>query len=71
MNHYVYRAQWSREYGEYVGRCIELPWLTQMQGAIAGVERAVDGYVAEHSVSMNHWVVQKSADRSLGCFDLW
>ena len=51
MNHYTYRAEWSSEHGEYVGRCIELPWLSQwaptMQQAIADVEQAVDVYIAE------------------------
>jgi predicted HicB family RNase H-like nuclease len=51
MNRYTYRAEWSSEYGEYIGRCIELPWLSQwaptMQKAIANVEQAVDEYVAE------------------------
>ena len=51
MNHYTYRAEWSSEHGEYVGRCLELPWLSQwaptMQQAIADVERAVDEYLAE------------------------
>ena len=51
MNHYTYRAEWSSEHGEYVGRCLELPWLSQwaptMQTAIAGVERAVDEHLAE------------------------
>src|SRR5271156_5218982 len=51
MNHYTYRAEWSSEHGEYVGRCLELPWLSQwaptMQAAIAGVERAVDEHLAE------------------------
>ena len=51
MNRYTYRAEWSSEYGEYVGRCIELPWLSQwaptMQKAIAGIEHAVDEYIAE------------------------
>jgi len=28
MNHYIYRAEWSREHDEYVGRCLELPFLT-------------------------------------------
>ena len=46
MNRYTYRAEWSSEHGEYVGRCLELPWLSQwaptMQTAIARVERAVD-----------------------------
>jgi predicted HicB family RNase H-like nuclease len=51
MNRYTYRAEWSSEYGEYIGRCIELPWLSQwaptMQKAIASVEQAVNEYVAE------------------------
>jgi len=51
VNHYTYRAEWSSEHGEYVGRCIELPWLSQwaptMQQAIADVEQAVDVYIAE------------------------
>jgi predicted HicB family RNase H-like nuclease len=55
MKHYTYRAEWSREYGEYVGRCIELPWLSRwaptMQDAIAGVERAVDECVAEREAA--------------------
>ena len=44
MNHYTYRAEWSAEHGEYVGRCIELSWLSRwaptMQEAIA---EACDG----------------------------
>jgi predicted HicB family RNase H-like nuclease len=51
MNHYTYRAEWSAEHGEYVGRCIELSWLSRwaptMQQAIADVERAVDEYLAD------------------------
>lgn len=51
MNHYTYRAEWSPEPPEYVGRCIELPWLSEraptMREAIAAVEEAVDKYVAE------------------------
>jgi hypothetical protein len=39
MNRYTYRVEWSSEYGEYVGRRLELPWLSQwgptMQKAIA------------------------------------
>lgn len=104
MNHYTYRAEWSREHDEYVGRCLELPFLKQwaptLSEAIAAVERAVDEHVAEcegddvpapitdrnfsgtflvrtspslharlaveaadQRVSMNHWIVQKLADR--------
>ncbi len=51
MNRYTYRAEWSSEHGEYIGRCIEIPWLSQwaptLQQAIATVESAVDQYVAE------------------------
>jgi predicted HicB family RNase H-like nuclease len=51
VNHYTYRAEWSSEHGEYVGRCLELPWLSQwaptMQQAVANVEQAVDEHLAE------------------------
>jgi predicted HicB family RNase H-like nuclease len=114
MNRYTYRAEWSPEQGEYVGRCIELPWLSQwaptMQEAMAAVEQAADEFIAareedgedvpaplterkysgrfvvrtspalharlaveaaEQNVSMNHWAVQKLADRlPTGLFDL-
>ncbi|HEU0192271.1 MAG TPA: type II toxin-antitoxin system HicB family antitoxin [Mycobacterium sp.] len=50
MNHYTYRAEWSQEYGEYVCRCIELPWVSQwaptMREAFAAAEQAADEYVA-------------------------
>lgn len=51
MNHYTYRAEWSQEHDEYVGRCIELPWLAcwapTMREAIAAVEQAADDLIAE------------------------
>ncbi len=51
MNRYTYRAEWSSEFGEYIGRCLELPWLSQraptLREAIAGVEQAVNDYLAE------------------------
>ena len=51
MTRYTYRAEWSSEHSEYVGRCLEVPWLSQwgptMQSAIAGVERGVDEHLAE------------------------
>jgi predicted HicB family RNase H-like nuclease len=51
VNRYTYRAEWSAEFGEYTGRCLELPWLSQcaptLKEAIAGVEHAVDEYLAE------------------------
>jgi predicted RNase H-like HicB family nuclease len=112
MNHYTYRAEWSPDHHEYVGRCIELPllshWAPTMQEAMAGVECAVDEHIgeryeagddvptplterqysgkfivrtsaalharlaveaAEQNVSLNHWVVQKLADRPPTLFD--
>ena len=50
MNRYTYRAEWSSEHNEYVGRCIELPWLSRwaptLQGAIGAIEQAADEYIA-------------------------
>lgn len=109
MNRYTYRVQWCPEYDEYLGTCIEIPYLTGRaptgQEAIAAIEDAVDQRLtalrgcgedvptplsersysgtlvirtspvlharlaieaAEQRVSMNHWVVQKLADRQLG-----
>ncbi len=51
MNRYTYRAEWSSEFGEYIGKCLELPWLSKraqtLNEAIAGVEQSVDEYLAE------------------------
>jgi hypothetical protein len=35
VNHYTYRAEWSSEHGEYVGRCLELPWLSRVVQKLA------------------------------------
>ena len=55
MNHYTYRAEWSPEHGEYVCRCIELPWLSRwaptMQKAIAGAVQAAEEHVAEREAA--------------------
>lgn len=55
MNHYTYRAEWSPEQGEYVGRCIEFPSLSRraptLQEAVAGIEQAVEEFVAEREFS--------------------
>jgi predicted HicB family RNase H-like nuclease len=55
MNHYTYRAEWSPERWEYVGRCLEFPWLSQwaptLQQAIAAVEQAVDECIAEREAA--------------------
>ena len=51
VNRYTYRSEWSSEFGEYVARCLELSWLSQraptLREAIAGVEQAVDEYLAD------------------------
>ncbi len=53
VNHYTYRAEWWPERGEYVVRCIELPWLSRwafsLQEATAAAEQAVDECVAERA----------------------
>lgn len=50
VNRYTYRAEWSASHGEYVGRCIELPWLSKwaptMQEAMAAIEQAADEFIA-------------------------
>jgi predicted HicB family RNase H-like nuclease len=55
VNRYTYRAEWSSEHGEYVVRCIELPWLSQwaptLQEATAAIERAVDELLAEREAA--------------------
>jgi predicted HicB family RNase H-like nuclease len=51
MNHYTYRAEWSPEHREYVGRCIEIPflsrWAPTLREAITDIEQAVDVFIAE------------------------
>ncbi|MGB6207424.1 type II toxin-antitoxin system HicB family antitoxin [Mycobacterium sp.] len=50
MNHYAYRAEWSAEHREYIGRCIELSLVRgapTMRQAMADIEQAVDEYLAE------------------------
>jgi hypothetical protein len=51
VNRYTYRAEWSSEFGEYISRCLELPWLSQraptLREAIAGMEQLVDEHLAE------------------------
>lgn len=55
MNRYTYRVEWSAEHGEYVGRCIEMSWLSRwaptMREATAAIERAVDEFVAEREAA--------------------
>ncbi len=58
MSHYTYRAQWSPEDGEYVGRCAEFPslsWLAPTaHDAVAGIEQLVDDVVADMATSGEH-----------------
>jgi predicted HicB family RNase H-like nuclease len=116
MENYTYRAQWSPEYLEYVGTCVEFPLefvrAPTAHEAIEGIERTVAAIVtdyldcgtnpppsltdrrysgnflvrtspalharlmveaAEQGVSLNHWAVQRLADRkpSLSIDDLF
>jgi hypothetical protein len=58
VNNYTYRAEWSYEACEYVGRCLEFPrQFSHAQTAIQAIE------ASEQGVSLNHWVVQKLAGR--------
>ncbi|MGV0067954.1 type II toxin-antitoxin system HicB family antitoxin [Mycobacterium colombiense] len=49
MNHYTYRVAWSPYHGQYVGSCLELPFMRReaptAQEAIEEVETAVDRHV--------------------------
>lgn len=49
MNHYTYRAQWLPDYNEYLGVCIELPYLRReaptAPQAVAAIEEAVRAHV--------------------------
>lgn len=50
VDRYTFRAQWCAEYGEYLGKCLELPFLTERaptaQNAIALVAEAVELHLA-------------------------
>jgi len=49
MDHYTFRAEWSPDYGEYVGVCIELPYMRReaptAPRAVAAIEEAVGQHV--------------------------
>jgi predicted HicB family RNase H-like nuclease len=51
VNRYTYRAEWSLHYHQYIGVCIEIPFLKReaatAQLAIAEIERAVDERIAD------------------------
>lgn len=49
MNRYTYRAQWLPNYNEYLGVCIELPYMRReaptAPQAVAAIEEAVKEHV--------------------------
>jgi hypothetical protein len=49
VNRYTYRLEWLPDHGEYVGVCIELPYMRReaptAQLAAAAIEQAVDQHV--------------------------
>ncbi|MGZ4516129.1 MAG: toxin-antitoxin system HicB family antitoxin [Mycobacterium sp.] len=49
MNRYTYRAQWLPDYNEYVGICIELPYMRReaptAPQAVAAIAEAVEEHV--------------------------
>ncbi|CQD06016.1 HicB family protein [Mycobacterium lentiflavum] len=51
VNHYTYRAEWSPDYDEYIGVCLELPFLQERaptaHGAIAAITATVDQRLVE------------------------
>lgn len=48
MNHYTYRVGWSAPHGEYVGTCLELPFLWRKAPTAGEATAAVEGAVDEH-----------------------
>ena len=49
MDRYTYRAEWLPDYGEYVGVCVELPYLRReaptAPEAVAAIEQATREHV--------------------------
>jgi predicted HicB family RNase H-like nuclease len=49
VNHYTYRVQWSPVYREYLGVCLELPYLRReaptAEQAVAAIEQATREHV--------------------------
>ncbi len=50
MNRYTYRLQWLPDYGEYLGTCVEMPYMRRQaataQLAVTAIEEAVDEYIS-------------------------
>jgi hypothetical protein len=51
VNHYTYRVGWSPHHREYIGSCVEMPFLRReaptAPEATAAIEAAVDEHVAD------------------------
>ncbi len=51
MNHYTYRVEWSPDYADYVGVCLELPFLVERaptaHDAMTAIATAVDRKLVE------------------------
>ncbi|MCV7050200.1 type II toxin-antitoxin system HicB family antitoxin [Mycobacterium heidelbergense] len=49
MDRYTYRAEWSPDYGQYMGVCVELPYLRREAAtapeAVAAIEQATHEHV--------------------------
>ena len=48
MNRYTYRAQWLPDYNEYVGVCIELPYMRREAPTAPQAVAAIAEAVEEH-----------------------
>ncbi len=49
VGHYTFRAEWSRHYNEYVGVCVEVPYLRReaptAPEAVAAIEQALEEHL--------------------------
>ena len=48
MNRYTYRVEWSRDYDEYVGVCVELPYMRREAPTAAEAVAAIEHAVTQH-----------------------
>ncbi|MFZ1175556.1 MAG: type II toxin-antitoxin system HicB family antitoxin [Mycobacterium sp.] len=48
MDRYTYRAEWSSDYDEYVGVCIELPYLRREAATAPEAVAAIEEAVSQH-----------------------
>ena len=55
MNRYAYRVQWSPDYNQYVGACIELPYLRREAPAAEQAVAAIEQGTLEHVDAMRTW----------------